>query len=284
MKPKLGIIQSRGLGDIVIALPIADYYVQQGYSVFWPICQEFVSHFETVAPQITWIPVVTDAVGHFFYDQPRLLLDQAGVEEHNILYLYQYLSSRPDLTDPELFNILKFDQYKYWVAEVPFAHKWRLGSCITRNLDREQALSASLNLAEPYSVVHLSGSNFRANVDLSWLSGTVVDIDQHHTSCLFDWIGVLSGAESVVMVDSVFANLVDSLMMSIPNKYWIRRSPWDLTPVLGGSWTVVPTSLPIVETRRVDVTAAARGLGSQNPTVAKPGWPTSYMSAIKQQR
>ena len=42
---KIGIIQSRGLGDIVIALPIALHYHKLGYEVHWPICEEFISNF-----------------------------------------------------------------------------------------------------------------------------------------------------------------------------------------------------------------------------------------------
>jgi hypothetical protein len=286
---KLGIIQSRGLGDIVIALPIARHYYDQGWSVYWPVCEEFISSLDRSVPWVTWIPVVTDPQGLYFFDEPLRLLRQLGVEEDNILYLYQYLSSRPDLTDPELFNILKFDQYKYWVSEVPFIKKWTLNSCITRDLKRENKLTRSLKLgSDPYAVVHLSGSSFRADIDLGWLADMrVVNVDLHLTDSVWDWLSVLEGASVFVGVDSVFANIVDSWQISIPQRYWIRRSAWDLTPVLGGNWTIVPTSLKIVEPVRVDVQAQTRAQQSQSravshvPFQAQGQIPTSYMQALK---
>ena len=54
---KLGIIQSRGIGDIVIALPIAKEYADQGNEIYWPICEDFVSHFKDTAPWVNWLPV-----------------------------------------------------------------------------------------------------------------------------------------------------------------------------------------------------------------------------------
>ena len=88
-KKKIGIIQSRGLGDIVIALPIAKFYRDQGWEVYWPICEEFVSNFTHTVPWVKWIPIPTDS-GSFFYDQPMQRLNELGVE--NAIYLYQALT------------------------------------------------------------------------------------------------------------------------------------------------------------------------------------------------
>jgi hypothetical protein len=62
---RLGIIQSRGLGDIVIALPIARHYYDQGWEILWPICQEFIHNFKDTVPWVKWISVTTDQ-GSFF--------------------------------------------------------------------------------------------------------------------------------------------------------------------------------------------------------------------------
>ena len=67
---KLGICQSRGLGDICMALPIAKYYYDEGIQVYWPICQEFLPSFINSAPWVNWIPIVTDTIGNFFYNTP----------------------------------------------------------------------------------------------------------------------------------------------------------------------------------------------------------------------
>ena len=84
MTEKLGIIQSRGLGDIVISLPIARYYYDQGWEIHWPICREFLTHFYQTCPWINWHPVETDREGTFFLDQPRSILKKLGVKEGHV--------------------------------------------------------------------------------------------------------------------------------------------------------------------------------------------------------
>jgi len=293
---KKGIIQSRGLGDIVIALPIARHYFDRGETIVWPICEEFYPSVRTSVPWVAWRPVATDAAGGFFLEGPREILAEEGVLEEDILYLYQYLNSRPDLTDPELFNILKFDQYKYAVAGVPFRDKWRLAECITRDRMREHALRDCVSPKGAYAVVNLKGSNFTADIDLGFLDPAVdiIRMEDWATDCVFDWLTLLEGAAAIVCVDSAVANIVDQLMITGPELWWIRRSSWDLTPVMGSSWRIVPSDLPIVEPCRVDPAAeAARrrppasdtgtpGLTSHVPFEAdRSKYPTSFMSALR---
>lgn len=299
---KRGIIQSRGLGDILIALPIARYYYDQGDEIHWPVCEEFYASVVDSVPWVTWYKVPTDKEGSFFLETPLRLLAEAGVKEE-MLYLYHYLNVAPERTDPELFNILKFDQYKYWKSSVPFRLKWRLDQCITRDPVQERTLREDLGIQEGdrYAVTSLKGSNFQVNVTPTWLDPALrlIDVDLNQTDSIFDWIGVLAGAEAVVCVDSAIANMVDQLCIEGPELYWIRRSPWDLTPVLGSQWTIVPTNLPITEPTRVDPAAAAAakradqarvkaaasaasGLTSHVPfDVNRTGYPTSFMSALK---
>jgi len=273
---KRGIIQSRGLGDIIIALPIAHYYyTEHGDEIYWPICQEFIEHFQRHVPWVSWLPCV-DKTGLFFYEEPTRLLAEVGVED--ALYLYQYLSSHPELTDPELFSILKFDQYKYWTGGVPFLRKWRLSECITRDVEAEEDLLASLGISGDYCVIHRSGSDYKWNEDISWLEDMqVIDIDAHPTRSIFDWITVPAGASVFIGVDAVIANLVDSMILEIEDKYWIRRSGWDVTPVLGGTWTIIENEdVPVEDRTRVNPRMEAdRKL---NPP---SGYPTSFMSALK---
>lgn len=138
MAEKLGIIQSRGLGDIIIALPIAHYYYKEGYEILWPICEEFVSNFEQTAPWVKWIPIPTDKKGNYFYNEPIARIKNLGCDQ--ALPLYQSLTGHPEFVDRPWFQVAKFDQYKYHTAEVPFLEKWKLNECITRNPGREQAL------------------------------------------------------------------------------------------------------------------------------------------------
>lgn len=295
IRMKRGIIQSRGLGDIVIALPIAKHYHDQGDEIIWPVCEEFVASFATVAPWVTWVGVKTDPQGLFFLDTPLQVFDQMGVDRDAALYLYQYLNSSPERTDPELFSILKFDQYKYQTAGVPFYKKWDLVDCIQRDPARERALLDSLAIEGPYVLTHLEGSSHRAGVDLSWISeeypaARVVEITAL-TDNIWDWLALIEGAAAVICVDSVYANMIDQLRVQGPDLYWIRRSGWDLTPVLMGDWTWVPCDLPVDEVTRVNPLAQTRakqaaerntGLSSHVPFQTNPkGIPTNFMHALK---
>lgn len=285
-KFKRGIIQSRGLGDILIALPIARHYFDQGEDIVWPICQEFLPAVASYAPWVNWVPIETDPQGAFFLQTPLRVFEEWGIDQEEALYLYQYLNIVPELTDPEFFNILKFDQYKYQVAGVPFVKKWDLGRSIARSNDRELALAdrlkKSFDLSKPYCVVHLTGSS--AKVDEAIVRNFIdpavqiinVDLFLDKDSSPFDWIGVIERADVFVGLDSVFANMVDQLGITKPELYWIRRSAWDLTPVLGSAWKFVPTNLPIAEPKRVDPQAeAAKKLGRQQPALTQPAPPAA---------
>lgn len=234
---KLGIIQSRGLGDIVIAIPIAGYYHKQGWEIHWPICREFISNFEHHVPWINWHPVDTDARGSFFLEQPRQILDKIKVNEE--LTLYQALTGE-QFHETNYFQHTKFDQYKYQRAGVPFTEKWRLMEYITRNQDRENALYSDIcqRAGEHYTLIHTKGSDHEAAFDLNilnpeWPAVEITDI----TLSIFDWITSIDRAECVIMTDSVMSNMTDQLNLNTEQgRYLIPRSHIGLTPVLGQYW------------------------------------------------
>jgi len=231
---KLGIIQTRGLGDIVIALPIAGHYYDQGYEIYWPILEEFVPNVINAVPWVKWIPIPHDPPGAYFYDIPVQRLKNFGVTE--TLPLYQHLTGQ-DFSKEPYFQYTKFDQYKYIRAGVPFLKKWDLAKYITRDPQREQALYDRLVVNPQYAVVHLEGSDHTATWDPAMIpEGWQTIIMGKETDCLFDWLTILERAESLVLTDSVVANLVDQLNIGT-DRYFLQRSHIGLTPVHGGDWT-----------------------------------------------
>jgi hypothetical protein len=239
MKP-LGIIQSAGLGDIVIALPIARHYYEQGREILWPVRADFLPSFRDTVPWIRWLPVPFDPGGDYLYDGPLRCLRDAGCDQW--ICLYQVLSSHPELSNVPWFQTQKFDEFKYTRAAVPFSRKWTLGeTCLTRSPERERALAAKLNPeGRPYFLVHLTSSNYRAQLQLDNIPADWLAIDMTpETDCVFDWLSLMEGARMLVMIDSVFANIADQLLLPV-TKYWVPRSPIFLTPVLGAAWTILP--------------------------------------------
>ena len=251
MSKRLGIIQSRGLGDIIIALPIALHYREQGYHVHWPIAEQFIAHVEQHVPWVKWIPLTVDP-GAYFYDTPYQRLRNFGCDP--IVCLYQALTNHPELSARPEFQIMKFDQIKYAEVGIPFRDKWRLPECVSRNTEAEQALALSVNPeGRPYVIIHLEGSDHRAEFDRSIIPSEYLQIDvSTQTESIFNWLGLLEGAEALVCVDSVMANLADQY--SIPTRvdsYFIPRSHIQLTPVLNGPWTTLEPDLATQQRIRI---------------------------------
>lgn len=232
---KLGIIQSRGLGDIIIALPIAHYYyTEENCQIYWPILEEFLPSLQANIPWIKWIPIPYDPPGQYFYNTPLERLKNFGCTD--ILPLYQALTNH-DFHSETYFQHTKFDQYKYIKAGVPFLNKWNLKPCITRNLNREQELYSKLVQNPNYCIIHLEGSDSTADFDYSIIP---TDWQQIHitkqTDNIFDWLTLMEKAQALILVDSAFANLADQLTLN-NDLYFIPRSHIGLTPVLGNHWT-----------------------------------------------
>jgi hypothetical protein len=119
-----------------------------------------------------------------------------------------------------------------------------MADCVTRNLEAEQQVFAQVtHPGRPYAVVHLEGSDFRADFDYSLIpqDWDVVEINADTTPSVFNWLTVLERAESIICVDSVIANMCDQMHVG-EDRYWIPRSHIHLTPVLGGDWTIIDPS------------------------------------------
>ena len=235
---RLGIIQSRGLGDIVIALPIALHYYNEGWEVYWPICEQCIPNFEHHVPWVKWIPIPIDPLGKFFHATPMERLKNFKCDE--IIPLYQHLTGFP-FQDEKYFQYTKFDQYKYIKAGVPFLEKWRLPECVTRDLVAEQALYDKLVTNPNYVVVHLEGSDHTATYDPSIIpeGWQTIEIRETMTVSIFNWCTIIDRAQSIIMVDSCISNMVDQMALG-EDRYFIQRSHVGLTPVHGQDWTWLP--------------------------------------------
>lgn len=248
----LGLIQSRGLGDIIIALPIAKYYADRGWKVVWPIDQRFLASFAAAVDYVEFLPFDFQPTLDGFLMSPMRTLKARGCEK--IITLYSCLSNA-SISNQAFFNSLKFDEYKYAIAGVPFGEKWNLQ--IKRDKAREDALFDRVVRSESYAVRQLEGSNCRLAYEDPEIESMeqIVDIESL-TDNIFDWLGVLERARLLVLVDSCFSNLVDQLGLGSRKKF-IFRSEVRFTPVLRGEWHYVgaaplaaPTTRPMMVAKR----------------------------------
>jgi hypothetical protein len=232
----IGLIQTRGIGDIVIAAPIAQYHIDRGNAVFWPIDNRFFDFAQAAFPEIHFIPVDAQVTGEstaeYWYQLPMRELAKAGCEQ--VFCLYSYLSG-VDLINPKLAHSLKFDEYKYAVTGVPFAQKWKLR--INRNKERENELFRQLKITRPYILLHEHGSNFHLTIQLP------PDLTERYqiiriselSKNPFDWLGVIEQASIFACVDSCFANLAEQLDLCA-QKFLFLRSDIRFTPVFKNNW------------------------------------------------
>lgn len=230
MSKRIGLIQTGGIGDILIAIPIADFFIQQGYEVFWPIHEQFMAFFPQVKPEINFIGVKKEE-GTLF-KIPRNILQQYDCER--VISLYNYLS-HDDVNDKTLYRSLKFDEYKYAISGVPFSTKWNL--ILHRDHERELALYNKLGITKPYICIHKKGSGFEANIAVPKLLSDnyqVIEVDSI-TDNPFDWIYTFENAAKLIFIDSCFSNLVEQLNLT-NEKYLILRSEVSFTPVMKNGW------------------------------------------------
>jgi tetratricopeptide (TPR) repeat protein len=224
-----GFIQSRGLGDIIIAAPIAQYFIDRGHKVFWPVDFHFFNSVKAAFPSIDFLRLdrwLSETAGkEYFLDRPAELLREADCAR--IVPLYSFLGGLK-ISDAHLGNSLKFDEYKYARCNIPFRQKWNLR--LQRSKEREQLLFNSLRISENYFVVHRTGSNASLDLKLNERSDLrEIQIDGR-TDNPFDWLTVIERAQELHMIDSMFANIVEQLNLH-DRGYVYLRSPALFTPV-----------------------------------------------------
>ena len=226
---RLGLIQTRGLGDIVIAAPIAQYYIDRGHEVFWPVDHYFYPSVQAAFPEINFIQLdkslTASGSRDYFLDEPLRKLQALHCKP--VISLYSYLSGLPIINE-ELAASLKFDEYKYAICGVPFSTKWQLE--INRNEERETLLYESLSIHEPYIVVHNQGSNVKQRLPIESTSETRIIYIDERTDNPFDWLATIEHALEVHLIDSVFANIVEQLALN-KRGYLYLRSQISFTPV-----------------------------------------------------
>lgn len=237
---RIGIIQTRGIGDIVIAAPIAMYYIAIGYEVCWPIDSEFLNSFSFAFPKIEFIPVDKFVTGEntaeYFYDYPLSVLKAMNCEK--IFCLYSHLTGF-DFGNNRIQNSLPFDAYKYAVAGVPFKEKWNFHP--RRNIVNEANLFKKLNLdpCDSYVLTQEQGSNFNAGMAefIEEKNVAIINITPI-TDNIFDWIGVIESSKAIYAIDSVFVNIIDQLHLSVKKSIYLRsKSPF--TPILLSNWRYI---------------------------------------------
>ena len=232
MKKKLGLIQTGGLGDIHIALPIALFYHKKNFEIYWPIIENWVTQMKHYVPWINWIGISRENKDQA-YNEPVKILDSVGVEKK--IPLYNFLRSKPELSNTPYFPFVPFDKFKYIKADVPFFYKWKLNECIKRDTHREDEIFNKFVKNKNFVVTHIKASNHTAAFDLSLIPKDFQVVEITNDGYVLDWLKVIEKAKMLFMTNSVMANITEQLNFE-NTKYYIPRLNMITNPVFINDW------------------------------------------------
>jgi hypothetical protein len=235
---KIGFVQTGAIGDIIIALPAAKWYVERGFDVFWPVDYKYISFFKKAAPYVNFIEIPNGVSSYDWHlGLPKKLLNDCSVNE--IFILYAQLSSNGEKFEygqpAFLPDSLKFDEYKYAITNVPFSEKWNLD--IKRDVIAEEIILELISAHKPYTIIHNSPAERGRDISNEIndkLQGNLVLI-QEITSSPFDWIAAFEHASVIACEDSMHAIIIEQLNIDV-EKYIFLHAPCNETPVYKNNW------------------------------------------------
>ena len=209
-----------------------------GHAVFWPVHVAYHAAIQAAAPRVRFLPqapVPAESAVDFLYHRPLATLQNLGCER-----IFPLVASYDctEFIDGRLLCSLKFDEYKYAVARVPFAEKWALS--LTRDVGREKALHAMLGITRPYLCVDSAAVVLPAG----WAGDFQIVPLRDLTGNPLDWLHTLEHAAKRVVADGVYATLIEQLVMPGDN-YLIAGAEAVATPVYRHAWIFCTPGQPI---------------------------------------
>jgi hypothetical protein len=229
---RLGIIQPGKIGDIVICLPIAKWYYDKGYEIIWPVDRNIISHFKDRVDYVTFVSIDFDCrIAHqicFNQNCNKIIDISFTIPGASLFNSDNYLEQ----------TRYSFDEFKYFLAGVPFENKWNLQ--ITRNLEKEEALLQKLVKTDKFVVISTKTSDGNRD-DVQYHGDLELVVMNPITDSVFDWILVLERAEKHFIVDSCFVNIIEQLDISPKDsRYLLLRNGYYGSKLDDGYWKGKP--------------------------------------------
>lgn len=214
---KLLLIQPGAFGDIFVCAPIAKWYADRGYEIYWPVTTKFISTLE-----------------YFDYVKPILLSEESlhsdwlRSDVMKVLPIVNSYDKVLNLADrgPHLTAQLpteNFEQCKYRLSEVPFSQKHNL--VWKRNTEKELELMKLLNILEneDYALIHNIDS-LNQSATLPEISLKRVEIIPINGYNIFDWYTVIKNAKEIYVIESSVHQFIDGIATEVTeNKYLLKR-------------------------------------------------------------
>ena len=229
---RLGIIQPGRLGDIIICLPIARYYHDLGFEVFWPVLDEYLPLFNNVN-YVTALPIKSDIRNcvHHAYSTAQ------GFEKIiDLSFGFHYSKVHHAYHGDDSFAS-NFVEAKYKLANVPITERWNLH--YDRNKKKENKLFDKLYQGANYTLVHGESSQGK---HINFSGDNIIKVMPISGFNIFDWRKLALNADKIYCVDSSFCNFIESdksfrdkEKIYIPAK--LMESKWGWT-TLENNWII----------------------------------------------
>ncbi len=216
---RLGIIQPGKIGDIIICLPIARYYFNKGYKIYWPVDKTIIKNFTEYCHYVEFIPIDFDcAIAKNIclndYSCNHIIDISFTIPGSWNNYNTQYYTKNE--------HLINFDRLKYEIADVPLSEKWNL--TFSRNIEKERQLFNKLNPDnEEYIIVQWQGSDGYRKVEIDIPNNIKIIEAGPVTDSIFDWMLLLEKAKAFVLIDSCFGNLVEQMKLPQRKVFLARR-------------------------------------------------------------
>jgi hypothetical protein len=237
---KLVVVQPGKLGDILITVPMAKYYYDQGYTeIHWPVFDNFISileRFEYIKPISFGVSLDKNTYLSkkrvSFYDP----LNTAGAR--SIEFFDSFYKAYPDTSDFEVLDAcfafpghrneknpqiaetyMKAEkswlQLKYDLGKVPLKHRWSLD--YTRRPQKEKELYDVIKDyaldkygSEEYAIVqnYTEHPGFQGVVP-TYKPKNPINFSYIRGYEITDWLKVLEKASEIVCVDSCLSHYIE---------------------------------------------------------------------------
>jgi hypothetical protein len=228
----VGILQPGKLGDIIICLPIAKYYHDNGYKVYWPVFSNYKNMVEEVIDYVTFYSVTENVYNCF--NEAKVIC-----EKLKPTHIFDIAATFPGSSCTEEYVKLgdgfgeeKFDQFKYRKCNVPFEQKWRLE--YKRNGIKEQEIINDLVKNLNYDVVSVKHSRGQEPIKFE-SKNQIIEVNTNYN--IFHWRKLLENAQKLAFVDSAISNLTEQLNIQI--KKILIKKPGHPTPVYRNNWRII---------------------------------------------
>ena len=226
------LVQPGPFGDIIICAPIAKFYADQGFEVWWPSSVKFKGLIESL-PYVRWGKIPTE----------KLHDDWLRSDVMHILKTTDRYSTVVNLADRGPHSTAQrpgenFEQCKYRIAGVPFKEKHKL--VWSRDEGKEDDIESMFAPKEDYAFVH----NTSSDGEILSLPEIELPIVYNHAPpgyTIFDWYKVLKNAKEIYCTESSIHCFCDGIVSDLVKKLYLLprkngngklltiSSFWDLT-------------------------------------------------------